>query len=221
MKSIASLFVCAMLIACLFSGCAHQHTWKEASCFSPKTCIECGETEGTVAAHSWSSATCLKPKECTKCGKTEGDPSGHSWTEGSATTPRICEICNEMEPLALPKSGQVFIGSDLYRGSELKISSSSYESCYIKLKGSSGEDVFSFFVRAGTSVTVPVPAGYYYVYFSHGSEWYGEEYLFGPNTKYSKDDELMDFESFTWEYTLQPVIDGNFSETPIDEEEFK
>lgn len=215
------LIFSTLLIACLFSGCTHQHVWKEASCYSPKTCIECGETEGTVAEHHWSSATCLTPKQCTECGKTDGKSLGHSWSSGSATTPRICQKCNEMEPLALPYSGQVFIGEDLYRESELTIKSSSLESCYIKLKGSSGIDVFSFFVRAGTSVTVSVPSGYYYVYFSYGNEWYGTKYLFGPDTTYAKDDELLDFENYTWEYTLQPVYNGNFSETPIDESEFK
>ena len=201
----------ALLMACLFSGCTHQHVWEEASCYSPKTCIECGETEGTIAEHHWSSATCLSPKQCTECGKTEGKSRGHSWSSGSATTPRICKKCNEMEPLALPYSGQVFIGEDLYRESELTIKSSSFESCYIKLKGSSGIDVFSFFVRAGTSVTVTVPSGYYYVYFSYGNEWYGTEYLFGPDTTYAKDDELLDFKNYTWEYTLQPMYNGNFS----------
>ena len=126
-----------------------------------------------------------------------------------------------MQPLSLPKNGQVFIGNDLYRESERSIKSSSGESCYIKLKGSSGVDVFSFFVRAGCSVTVSVPSGYYYVYFSYGKEWYGTEYLFGPNTTYAKDDELLDFKNYTWEYTLEPVYNGNFSETPVDEDEFK
>lgn len=221
LKSKIFFLVCIVLIVCSFSGCEHEHVWEDASCFSPKTCIKCGETEGVVAGHRWASATCSAPKKCIQCGKTEGDPLGHSWSKGSATTPQICEICNDMKPLALPKNGQIFIGGDLYRYSELSIKSSTDKSCYIKLKGSSGVDVFSFFVRAGCSVTVAVPSGYYYVYFSYGEEWYGTEYLFGPDTAYAKDDELLDFKNYTWEYTLEPVSNGNFSETPIDEDEFK
>lgn len=215
------ILLSALLIASVFSGCFHQHTWKAASCYNPRTCIACGTTEGIRLEHDWSSATCLASKHCTRCGKKEGVPLGHTWSEGSATTPRICQRCNEMEPLTLPKSGQVFIGSDLYTGSELSIQCSTSESCYIKLKDSSGIDVFSFFVRAGSSVTVPVPAGYYYVYFSYGNEWYGTEHLFGPDTTYAKDDEIVDFENYTCSYTLEPVLQGNFSETPVNENEFK
>lgn len=247
MKSRILFIAMFLLVTCSIFGCSHQHEWESASCFSPKTCIKCGETEGTVAKHvwtpatcqspsrckkcgktegveaehTWSPATCFVPKTCTKCKKTEGVALGHSWSKGSSTTPRICYRCNEMEPLSLPNSGQVFIGKDLYRGSELSIKSKTTESCYIKLKGSTGIDVFSFFVKAGTSVTVSVPNGYYYVYFAYGDEWYGTEYLFGSDTTYTKDDELLDFKNYTWEYTLEPVINGNFSETPIDEDEFK
>ena len=34
------------------------------------------------------------------------------------------------------------------------------------------------------------------------------------------DDEIKDFIRYTWEYTLYPVSHGNFSETPIDPEDF-
>ena len=110
--------------------------------------------------------------------------------------------------------------ADLELTSELTIRSASGESCYIKLKDSAGNDVFSFFVRAGDSITVAVPSGYFYVFFAYGDEWYGPESLFGPDTTYGKDDELCDFENYTWEYTLYPTYDGNFSETPISADEF-
>ncbi|MDY4096486.1 MAG: hypothetical protein SOY47_07130 [Lachnospiraceae bacterium] len=31
-------------------GCGHEHTFSEATCESPKTCTECGETEGEKLA---------------------------------------------------------------------------------------------------------------------------------------------------------------------------
>lgn len=220
-KRILFAFIYLAFFVFVLSQCAHQHKWEDASCFSPKTCIECGETEGTPRGHNWIEASCQEPKHCIECGKTEGEPIEHTWSDGTETEPRVCKICSTMEPLAIPENGQVFIGSDLYKSSELSIISSTERSCYIKLKGSSGIDVFSFFVRAGSSVTVPVPAGHYYVYFSYGDEWYGTEHLFGPETTYAKDDELHDFKNYKWEYTLKPIYDGNFSETPIDEEEFK
>ena len=42
------------------AGCGHEHVWVEATCSTPKTCSECGETEGEVADHKWVEATCEK-----------------------------------------------------------------------------------------------------------------------------------------------------------------
>jgi hypothetical protein len=44
--------------------------------------------------------------------------------------------------------------------------------------------------------------------------------MFGAQTSYSKDDVLKDFEYYAWSYKLYPVTNGNFSETPIDEDEY-
>lgn len=79
----------------------------------------------------------------------------------------------------------------------------------------------SFYVRAGETVTVGVPADYLYIYFASGETWYGTTDLFGSNTNYSMDDELLDFtDGRSWTYTLYPVNNGNFSETPIDPDDF-
>lgn len=126
-----------------------------------------------------------------------------------------------MVSLPMPASGTVFIGANLAREGELTIRSSSVDSYYIKLKASDKRtDMFSFFVRAGETVTVDVPKGMYYVYFACGRTWYGEDNLFGESTSYSMDAELLDFSKYTWEYTLYPVTNGNFSETIIGESEF-
>lgn len=193
-KNIAGFFVLLMALTLLLTGCACSHQWDDATCTLPKTCAKCGETEGA--------------------------PLGHVWTEATSTTPAICLVCREMKALPLPASGQVFIGADQYCDSYLTITSSSTESCYIKLKDENKNDVFSFFVRAGDSVEVPVPAETLYAYFSYGKDWYGPEYIFGEGTSYSMDDEPLDFYNYTYQYTLQPVVDGNFSETPIDQEDF-
>ena len=198
-----------------------EHIWISATCNEPKHCKKCGITEGDKTNHNWISATCEKPKHCSICNEIVGSPKGHSWSKGSSTKPKICKNCKDMRPTDLPKNGQVFIGKNLSRKSELTIKSKTSDSCYIKLKNSSGKDVFSFFVRAGCSATVSVPKGKYHVYFSYGNDWYGTEYIFGPDTTYSKDDELLDFNMYTWEYTLYPVYNGNFTETPIDANEFK
>lgn len=119
-----------------------------------------------------------------------------------------------------PQSGTVLFGTEKFNESELTITASSSESCVVKLKTSSGTTRLSFYVRAGDTVTVGVPAEHLYVYFASGQTWYGEDHLFGDSTSYSKDDQLLDFKQYSWEYTLYPVSYGNFSETPIDPEDF-
>ena len=193
-RNILSVLFLSVMLATLLTGCACNHEWRNATCTEPKTCAKCGETEGA--------------------------PLGHAWTEATSTTPATCLVCYEMQALPLPASGQVFIGADKNCDSYLTISCSSSKSCYIKLKDESKNDVFSFFVRAGDSVEVPVPAETLYAYFSYGTDWYGPEYLFGARTIYSMDDEPLDFYNYTYEYTLEPVVDGNFSETPIDADDF-
>ena len=220
MKKILLFLALSISVLIVFSSCGHTHTWREADCLSAKTCTVCGETEGSPTAHKWKNATCTTPKKCSTCGKTVSKALGHNWIKASSASPRRCSRCGEMSSLPTPESGQVFIGAELYRASELTIKSSTSDSCYIQLKNSSGYDVFSFFVRAGDNVTVSVPSGYYYVYFSYGKRWYGTEYLFGEETTYSKDRELLDFENYTYEYTLYPTYNGNFTETPIDADEF-
>lgn len=123
-------------------------------------------------------------------------------------------------PVSEPVSGTILSGIEVYNGSELTIFAESNESCVVKLKTSSGVDRLSFYVRAGDTVTVGVPSEYLYVYFATGKTWYGPSELFGEKTRYSMDDEILDFKEYTWEYTLYPVTDGNFSETPIDPEDF-
>lgn len=128
---------------------------------------------------------------------------------------------DDLTPLAEPKSGTILFGDSYKYGSEITVTASKTQSCVVKLKNRSGVTKLSFYVRAGATVTVKVPEEYLYVYFASGTTWYGREHLFGSKTNYSMDDEVCDFTRYTWEYTLYPVNDGNFSQTPIDEDEFK
>lgn len=53
-----------------------SHTWKNATCVAPKTCTNCGETQGAKTNHTWKAATSVKPKQCSTCGATEGSALG-------------------------------------------------------------------------------------------------------------------------------------------------
>lgn len=129
----------------------------------------------------------------------------------------------ETDPIPQPEpaSGTILSGTEHIKSSEITVTASYSAACVVKLKNSVGTTRLSFYVRAGDSVTIGVPAEHLYVYFASGDIWYDEELLFGEDTYYSKDEKLLDFINYSWEYTLYPTHNGNFSETPIDAEEFK
>lgn len=97
MKKNVTVITLLLLIIGMLSGCGHQHVWKEATCTEPKTCTECGETEGSPLGHTWTAATCTAPKTCNVCGETEGIALAHTWIEATCTTPKTCSVCGETE----------------------------------------------------------------------------------------------------------------------------
>lgn len=83
-------------------GCGHEHTFSEATCESPKTCTECGETEGEKLSHNFLDATCESPKTCSLCNITEGEPLEHNWLEATIENPKTCKLCGLTEGEPLP-----------------------------------------------------------------------------------------------------------------------
>jgi len=104
MKFFTRLFtviVAGVLFLFTFTSCECEHKWKEATCMSPKQCLECGETEGEKAEHSWEEATCASSKKCSVCGKTEGEALEHTWVEATCSSPKTCSACGKYEGEAL------------------------------------------------------------------------------------------------------------------------
>lgn len=94
---------------------------------------------------------------------------------------------------------------------------------YIQIRSSeSNRKLVSLFIRPGSSATVRVPRGDAYLLIAAGTTWYGEEGIFGPNSRYSKTD---DFEVLSSRYyhtiTLEPVDDGNMKMWSVDPEMFR
>lgn len=91
---IALVLVFALgLSAC---GCAHE-TWTDADCLNPKTCAECGETEGEALGHNWKDADCVTAKTCQRCAATEGTAKGHDWKDATCAAPKTCASCGLTE----------------------------------------------------------------------------------------------------------------------------
>ena len=93
------LFVFWMTLICsvVLSGCFCEHQWQEATCKAPKTCTECGKTEGEITGHDFLPADCIAPKTCQCCGLTQGSTIDHVWKDADCTTPKTCGVCGETE----------------------------------------------------------------------------------------------------------------------------
>lgn len=140
-------------------------------------------------------------------------------SNGQGSSPR--ETQPQLIAKTRPANGAVLLGSAIGE-SQITVTASSGEDYVVILKTASGVAKLAFYVRAGSTAQLSVPAGNYYVYFASGKQWYGygQGLMFGRNTSFSKDKNLLDFSKYTWKYTLYPVTNGNFSETPINESEF-
>lgn len=99
-KRILSLGLVMLMALTMLTAC-HEHTWKEATCTEPKTCSECGETEGEALGHEWKDATCKVAKTCERCGETEGEPLAHTWKDATCIAPKTCSVCGTKEGKAL------------------------------------------------------------------------------------------------------------------------
>lgn len=62
-------------------------------------CYYCGktytETTEKTNSHSWESATCTSPKTCKNCGETEGEAKGHNY---AAYNGYKCTYCKQVDP---------------------------------------------------------------------------------------------------------------------------
>ena len=101
MKRIIKYIVLVMFLNGLLlvlTGCC-SHTWIEANCTTPKTCSQCGKTEGGVV-HEFGETNCNEIRICKKCG-IEEEPLGHVWKKATCTEPKLCKKCGETKGEAL------------------------------------------------------------------------------------------------------------------------
>ena len=73
------------------------HDWKAATCTTPKTCKNCGTTEGSALEHSWEGGTCTTPKTCKNCGAAGSAAAGHNWKAATCYAPKTCTLCGATE----------------------------------------------------------------------------------------------------------------------------
>jgi len=115
-------------------------------------------------------------------------------------------------PLALPNNGIII--QYFEKGvAPLKISTRhTNQHHYIKLVSLLyNKDILTAFIRGATTLEIEVPLGKYELRYAAGETWFGENYLFGPNTIFSKADKIFEFKQhgdkvagYTIELYLQP-----------------
>jgi len=88
-----------------------------------------------------------------------------------------------------------------------------------------GTPLLTVFIRSGQTVNVKVPLGSYRLKYASGTEWYGKQFLFGPNTTYSRAQDQLDFtiegdRVRGHEITLIKQVGGNLKTVDIRQEDF-
>ena len=68
-----SVLILILALAMVFTGCCKHEFWTDANCTTPKTCVECGETEGMPLGHVWQPRTTEVPETCSRCAETRGE----------------------------------------------------------------------------------------------------------------------------------------------------
>ena len=74
MKKRMSLIVLVLVFALALTACSCKHeNVNEGNCVTDKTCADCGEVLSAAPGHTWTDATTEAPKTCENCGATEGE----------------------------------------------------------------------------------------------------------------------------------------------------
>ena len=98
MKKILIKIISLILILSLTSCqgdkvCAHE--WTDATCKTPRTCVKCNVTEGSVGDHVYTDATCENAQECKYCGVWYGLSLGHKYDPATCYKPKTCQRCGK------------------------------------------------------------------------------------------------------------------------------
>ena len=137
----------------------------------------------------WTCSTSNKPRSSTTY-----TPSSYttSTPRPLKQTPTPAPFDKPIQPL--PPSGRAIAKANFELIAPFEIKSSTGANYLVKLVDTStGDDVLTTFVRGGETVDINAPLGTYYVKYASGKNWYGDDYLFGPDTQCAKTKETFTF----------------------------
>src|SRR3989339_351199 len=123
-------------------------------------------------------------------------------------------------------NGTVLFSSSLNGEGILSISNGTKSDAVVKLITTGGSKVYSVYVRANSSYSIEnINDGIYRLLFSFGSNWDPNQNKFLVNPRAEAFDDTFDFEtsdtkSTGFTITLNPVIDGKATTSPLDSNVF-
>ncbi|MBL8551325.1 MAG: hypothetical protein JNJ73_15175 [Hyphomonadaceae bacterium] len=97
---------------------------------------------------------------------------------------------------------------------------------FVKLvSDATGKEELVAYIHGGDTLEITMPLGIYELRYASGEVWYGEEFLFGPRTSYSRADTPFNFEiqgDQVAGYTVELFMraGGNLDVDPISASEF-
>ncbi len=84
---------------------------------------------------------------------------------------------------------------------------------FVKLVNTTNnQELGSYFIRSGGVLDIEVPVGIYEIKYATGKQWYGVNYLFGPETVYSKAESTFNFSFDGYQYngyTVELIMQQN------------
>ena len=81
------------------------HDYADATCTEPKTCKDCGATDGEALGHKGGTATCTAQAVCETCGEGYGELIPHDYADATCTLPKTCRDCGATDGEALGHKG--------------------------------------------------------------------------------------------------------------------
>lgn len=122
-----------------------------------------------------------------------------------------------------PPNDAFWIKEPKYRcDSILKINTSKDASYVVKIVDPyNGEVIMMFYLPAGISQEIDVPSGTFEIRYTSGTEWFGDDEMFGDKGTYAKADQTFCFSDGSgYELTLYRVRNGNLHTSKIRKEDF-
>ena len=123
----------------------------------------------------------------------------------------------------MPPRYAFFLKSPIYKcNSILKVNTSIDASYVIKVVDPyDGEVIMIRYLPAGTSQEIDIPSGTFEIRYTSGTEWFGDDEMFGAKGSYAKADRLFSFsEGSGYELTLYRVPNGNLHTSRMKKEDF-